>query len=664
MRHWLLYKVKKLPFLILFILSSSFLVLKAQDRYIIDSLNNELKKYEAYKNELGKNATQLTDTIKEDILYRIAIKYFGSIPDSGMYYAKQVLSLSEQMGYKKGVGNAYNAMGLSNMAMKNYAIALDNYQNALKIRTDMGDKAGIGRTCNNLGLMYGNMGEIEESIKWHLKSLAIEQKIGDKVGMGASYGKIGHDYFDMGKFPEAVSSYLSALKIFEESGDKLQTGGFYRNIGEVYYTEGNYPEAVRNFKNELNIADESGDRMQIAYADVNMGRICNKQGNDTGALKYMYESLKINEDIGAWGNVADIQYNLGLVYLAMGNYSLALSNADSSLRENQHLGYQNNMARVYVEIGSIYEKQGRFHDALDALAKGLSFASQIGARAIMQDAYSHLADINAELHDYKTANEDRKEYIINLDSINSNESVMKIATLEMNYAFNKKVDSTRVEQEKKDIIKTAESNRKSIITGSAIVISLLTLILAFVLVNRQHLKRKKDKMLFEKNLVLSEKEKDLLKLEKQHVEDELKNAKTVLDEYIQNMAEKNKLLEEFKVDMEKLKDIKDKERDKERIEKLEYLNKATILTDGDWNKFKYLFEHVHKDFFKRLKEKLPDLTQAEIRLVSLTKLSIGTKQMAGILGVSFDTIKVSRHRLRKKLGLSEGYSLEDIANSI
>jgi len=38
--------------------------------------------------------------------------------------------------------------------------------------------------------------------------------------------------------------------------------------------------------------------------------------------------------------------------------------------------------------------------------------------------------------------------------------------------------------------------------------------------------------------------------------------------------------------------------------------------------------------------------------------------MAGILGVSFDTIKVSRHRLRKKLGLSEEDTLEDIANSI
>jgi len=144
------------------------------------------------------------------------------------------------------------------------------------------------------------------------------------------------------------------------------------------------------------------------------------------------------------------------------------------------------------------------------------------------------------------------------------------------------------------------------------------------------------------------------------MESELNNAKIVLDDYIRNMEEKNKLLEEFKTDLEGFK----KSYDKERMEKLEYLNKATILTDEDWNKFKQLFEQVHKDFFKRLKEKLPDLTQAEIRLVSLTKLSIGTKQMAGILGVSFDTIKKSRHRLRKKLDLAEEDSIDDVVDTI
>jgi ATP/maltotriose-dependent transcriptional regulator MalT len=218
--------------------------------------------------------------------------------------------------------------------------------------------------------------------------------------------------------------------------------------------------------------------------------------------------------------------------------------------------------------------------------------------------------------------------------------------LEMNYAFTKKEDSIKVGEEKNNIIKADESTRKSIITISAIVISILTLIMAALLINRQQLKYRKDKIIFEKD--------------KRQIESELTNAKIVLDDYIRSMAEKNKLLEEFKTDLEGFK----KNYDKERLEKLEYLNKATILTDEDWNKFKQLFEQVHKDFFKRLKEKLPDLTQAEIRLVSLTKLSVGTKQMAGILGVSFDTIKKSRHRLRKKLGLAEDDSINDVVNTI
>jgi DNA-binding CsgD family transcriptional regulator len=107
-----------------------------------------------------------------------------------------------------------------------------------------------------------------------------------------------------------------------------------------------------------------------------------------------------------------------------------------------------------------------------------------------------------------------------------------------------------------------------------------------------------------------------------------------------------------------------KEIDEARIENIEHLNKVTILTEDDWTKFKNLFEQVYKGFFIRLKEKLPDLTQSEVRLVCLTKLNLDTKQMAGILGVSFATIRQSRYRMRKKLGLSEEGGIEDIIESI
>jgi len=167
-----------------------------------------------------------------------------------------------------------------------------------------------------------------------------------------------------------------------------------------------------------------------------------------------------------------------------------------------------------------------------------------------------------------------------------------------------------------------------------------------------------------KQKIKREKEKDQLKAEKEVIEIELKNAKITLDDYIKNMVEKNELLEQFKIDVEKLKSLKTKEIDEERIEQLEHLNKVTILTEEDWNRFKVLFEQVHKGFFIRLKEKLPNLTQAETRLICLTKLQLDTKQMAGILGVSNSTIKQSRYRLRKKLGLSEEDNISDISESI
>src|SRR5581483_1333398 len=104
--------------------------------------------------------------------------------------------------------------------------------------------------------------------------------------------------------------------------------------------------------------------------------------------------------------------------------------------------------------------------------------------------------------------------------------------------------------------------------------------------------------------------------------------------------------------------------DEQRVEKLEDLNKSSILTEEDWNKFKDLFGQVHKGYFIRLKEKFPALTQAEIRLVCLTKLKVADKQMASILGISYDSIRHSRYQLRKKLGMTGKDGLDDIAESI
>ena len=51
-------------------------------------------------------------------------------------------------------------------------------------------------------------------------------------------------------------------------------------------------------------------------------------------------------------------------------------------------------------------------------------------------------------------------------------------------------------------------------------------------------------------------------------------------------------------------------------------------------------------------------------MLSLTRLKLSTKEMASMLGVSADTIKKTRQRLRKKIDLAEDQSLEDIVGYI
>lgn len=77
------------------------------------------------------------------------------------------------------------------------------------------------------------------------------------------------------------------------------------------------------------------------------------------------------------------------------------------------------------------------------------------------------------------------------------------------------------------------------------------------------------------------------------------------------------------------------------------------LSDKVWKQFDMQFTEIHPLFFKNLLNKHPNLSPSELKLSSLIYLKLETKEIAYILHQSYDSIKVSRSRLRRKLLLSE-----------
>jgi hypothetical protein len=91
---------------------------------------------------------------------------------------------------------------------------------------------------------------------------------------------------------------------------------------------------------------------------------------------------------------------------------------------------------------------------------------------------------------------------------------------------------------------------------------------------------------------------------------------------------------------------------------------SAILTDDDWENFKKAFEEVYPRFFAKIRYHYPDITVSELRLSALIKLKLSLKESASMLGISPESIKKSRYRLKKKFDLPEKETLEDFINKI
>ncbi|HQQ12337.1 MAG TPA: inorganic phosphate transporter, partial [Bacteroidales bacterium] len=75
-------------------------------------------------------------------------------------------------------------------------------------------------------------------------------------------------------------------------------------------------------------------------------------------------------------------------------------------------------------------------------------------------------------------------------------------------------------------------------------------------------------------------------------------------------------------------------------------------------------EMIHKDFKTKLETSFPSLTEQEKKLATLIRLNLSNKEIATLLSISPKSVEVSRHRLKRKLGLQSEDNLMQYINSI
>ena len=157
-------------------------------------------------------------------------------------------------------------------------------------------------------------------------------------------------------------------------------------------------------------------------------------------------------------------------------------------------------------------------------------------------------------------------------------------------------------------------------------------------------------------------EKQNQELNQKKLEGELKFKINELTNNTLRTVHKNNLLNDIKEKLKK--EIKQVEIDKQSLKNIISHIDDSFILDKDWKNFYSIFNQVHPNFIKDLKRYCTKLSERDMQLCALIKLDFSSQHIATLFGISLSSVKVARHRLRKKLNMQENHSLKDFLSDI
>lgn len=254
---------------------------------------------------------------------------------------------------------------------------------------------------------------------------------------------------------------------------------------------------------------------------------------------------------------------------------------------------------------------------------------------------------------FLNALQEYQKYYAIKDSVFTNQTAQQIAEIETAFEVAKKDADLLLLKEKQRL-----QDQRILWYSSLFVVVLLVLGLGWrlqVIRSKQRLAEKeRDQARLSLKLQDQEMEKELLQEQVDHKSRQL-TAQAL------HMARRQKMLEEVQ---EQLKQLSKEGVSATNLRQLS--NKLVIeqKDEGEWELFQKGFEEVHPNFYTKLREKHPSISTKEERLLALILLGLDGKECARILHIAPGSVKMARHRLRKKLGLPEGHDLEEFVRTL
>jgi len=445
--------------------------------------------------------------------------------------------------------------------------------------------------------------------------------------------QFGYYYYNFSQYQNAYPYFMEASKlldltkdedIFSKSDIYKKNAFYFMNVKEFDKSE-KYLLLALKYTNKKD--DEYGTILNaIGHVFMNKNNI-NKANNYFELTKeYAIQNKDEIRYAKALGDIASIN-------ILNKQYDLAIDNLKKDIEISKKLKNARNLMYANIQLGKLYLQLDRIDDAKIILNEAKDYASQkIYLNSFEYDIYKILLEIalkNNNINEELLCRRKLDELELELQKTDGQNVINEINWKIQQENFNFKYEAEKAKQEKTTILKNA-----------LFLISFLLIIIILVVIISYRRKIKIQNSTYD-NKILS------IQNDKLKSENKLNKTAQTLESYKTYLSEKNKQIVTLKNEINSISNSSATNKEKQYNELVNLLD-SHLMTDESWGNFKNIFAHEQNDFVKYLSQNFPSLTESNLRTIYLLKLGLNNLEISQILGISADSVKKSKQRLKKK----------------
>lgn len=463
-------------------------------------------------------------------------------------------------------------------------------------------------------------------------------------------------YSTYGLYSKAIDHYNAAKAIYKEQSNDKELGQLLNDLGEVYYYAKNLKLSLDEFEAALKLNKQINDSLGMAEAYTQIGHYYEKEQTYLKALTYQQRAKEIYKSYNDSIGLAKVHLNIGSIYEDQADYELAFIHFQQAYDYNRCGDNRKVQVDILNNLGDIFRKTARFYQANLYMNRALNIAIQLGDQRQIQNSLKDLAKNYADQQVYDSAFFILDTVLDLYKTMYLESNTQQIAGIQTLYDLHEKEYEFDLLKKESEL----SASRKSLLYITLIALLILVLVIFFSY--RFRIKKNQELYLSEQRLIQTK----LSNAQEHETELEVKIAaqNKALTTYALQTVQDKKVIKDLAASVEHVKNnIKDSDLEKVLQQSLLDL-KSALNQDNYWEDFKMFFEQVHPNFLKQLLLLAPNISSAEKRLCTLLKLNMRSKDIATVMRISPDSVRIARYRLRKKLPIEQGDDLVGFLNNL